>query len=1140
MIYLVYGKNGTGKSEFLRNRLIEAIPSEPWWKKTADKKKIYLITPEQFTFESEKAVFKELSENAAQKMRSMEITSFTGLSRKIVSGFFEKNISFIDDSTASVILSLVLDKNENALKRLKKYGKTPDSVLLLYSFFNELIQNKIELKNISFNKKNDISTALVEKLQDITLLFNAYKEAVKKSGLENNFSLQDIAVNTLKCGDNAKKIFGGAIIGIDAFSGFTSQQREMLEIIMKNASQVYISLCCDNLDNSGFSFDSRINGRYSAFDKVYDEAFYIRKFAEKNGIELVEVSKEDRLKLMNESGFVYDKKPLSLKNIDDYIFASDKTMLKPYNDNSVILLKAKDKYEEAEFCAAYIKKRVIENELKYSDVLCVEGEAGLYENELKAAFEKYKIPLYFDMRKGIEASPLVVFADTLILMCTEGINTDRLIRFLSTGLTDLSFDDISRLENYADIWDINSEKQWVKPFENDPKGLILLDDDEEKLKQQNCRISEIEDIRLKAVSEILKFKKIYRLKETPVSEIPMLLYNFLNKNIKNINHKNDMIFFDDDKQNVSKASEQNETWILLIDILNTLYKVLKNESDFNKSGFYKLFKILVNQKSIGEIPQNINTVSLGDAERVRTGSKKLVFVLGANYGIFPKLQSNSGILTPKEKAEFNSLFSENDLKNRFWDEPSYYQRNAFFNAYHSVSTATESLVLSYTENDYSGKVLEYSELFSEVMNITGQTDADILKITDFSEPFFTIYPEAAFDFYARNKNLKTKELQAIKEAVEESFPEYLSRFEGLDFKEKMHKKRLDCDTAKKLYYKDEILNLSASKVESYYVCPFKFFLGYGLKISKIKKATELDSIFKGSVLHFVLQKILDDKIFGRDMLLSADEKTLKNIIGEYLNEYLKKYKLDITGFTEIYKWQYKYLMSTLLLAALRLKKQLNERNFIPLFEEFDLTDRGTAGSFILNKDDKAIRISGFVDRVDISDNMEVDDLKRFKIIDYKMGGKTFDIENIKDGLNMQMLIYMIALNEKARDGKISELSESIPYGIEYFAVKSENLPDIARNEDVFDEKYFSKIKLKDISETYNFEDEDFEDTKKTVVSKLWGMYDELLSGGVSACFAQTEGSKSSYKETCKYCDFKSVCGVAYNSEFSRKISEKNG
>ena len=44
---IIYGKSGTGKSNFIYNDIIEKI-------KQNEKNKIYIITPEQFSFTAEK------------------------------------------------------------------------------------------------------------------------------------------------------------------------------------------------------------------------------------------------------------------------------------------------------------------------------------------------------------------------------------------------------------------------------------------------------------------------------------------------------------------------------------------------------------------------------------------------------------------------------------------------------------------------------------------------------------------------------------------------------------------------------------------------------------------------------------------------------------------------------------------------------------------------------------------------------------------------------------------------------------------------------------------------------------------------------------------------------------------------------
>ena len=74
---------------------------------------------------------------------------------------------------------------------------------------------------------------------------------------------------------------------------------------------------------------------------------------------------------------------------------------------------------------------------------------------------------------------------------------------------------------------------------------------------------------------------------------------------------------------------------------------------------------------------------------------------------------------------------------------------------------------------------------------------------------------------------------------------------------------------------------------------------------------------------------------------------------------------------------------------------------------------------------------GSIDRVDIYND---ENGKRYvRIVDYKTGGKDFDLASLYHGLNMQMLIYLLALvdtdNEFNRDGEL------ISAGVMYMPAK---------------------------------------------------------------------------------------------------------
>jgi len=56
-----------------------------------------------------------------------------------------------------------------------------------------------------------------------------------------------------------------------------------------------------------------------------------------------------------------------------------------------------------------------------------------------------------------------------------------------------------------------------------------------------------------------------------------------------------------------------------------------------------------------------------------------------------------------------------------------------------------------------------------------------------------------------------------------------------------------------------------------------------------------------------------------------------------------------------------------------------------------------------------LRLSGFVDRVD----EWLHNGKRYlRVVDYKSGKKSFDLSDVRHGLNIQMLLYLFALERE--------------------------------------------------------------------------------------------------------------------------------
>jgi ATP-dependent helicase/nuclease subunit B len=71
-----------------------------------------------------------------------------------------------------------------------------------------------------------------------------------------------------------------------------------------------------------------------------------------------------------------------------------------------------------------------------------------------------------------------------------------------------------------------------------------------------------------------------------------------------------------------------------------------------------------------------------------------------------------------------------------------------------------------------------------------------------------------------------------------------------------------------------------------------------------------------------------------------------------------------------------------------------------------------------------VRVTGSIDRVDL---MEKDGIKYIRVVDYKTGQKEFKLSELFDGLNIQMVLYLMALEKNGKN----YYGDIIPSGVLY-------------------------------------------------------------------------------------------------------------
>ena len=113
---LVYGKSGTGKSTFLFNEIKEKISGD---------KKIYIITPEQFSFTAERELINAVGTGAAL---NAEVLTFNRMAYRVmneVGGATKTALS--PCGKAMLIYNILLNEKSN----LNFLGKSDENIELI-------------------------------------------------------------------------------------------------------------------------------------------------------------------------------------------------------------------------------------------------------------------------------------------------------------------------------------------------------------------------------------------------------------------------------------------------------------------------------------------------------------------------------------------------------------------------------------------------------------------------------------------------------------------------------------------------------------------------------------------------------------------------------------------------------------------------------------------------------------------------------------------------------------------------------------------------------------------------------------------------------------------------------------------------
>ena len=1090
-IRFIIGRSGTGKTSFCFNEIASQVSSN---------NKIYIITPEQFSFTAEQNLMNAVKSKAVV---NAEVLTFERMAHRVLSevGGLKTNLS---KTGKAMLLFDILDENK---KKLKYLGKTQKNLEVISRTITELKKHNVNSTILEETKSKIENKRLEYKLSDINIIFNKFEQAIKDSFIDENDLLTLLYENIDKVA-----MFNDTIIYIDEFAGFTKQEYLLIEKLMKIAKKINISICTDNL-LSNTNPDTDI--------------FYPNKKACNNIIEIAKQNKiqiEDTVTLNNSYRFKNEE----LNKLENYLSGSSKTR---YEDEvkNVKLFLANNAYGEAEYTARNIIDLVQNNNYKYKDIAIITKDIPKYSGLIKAIFSKYNIPVFIDEKQDLSQNILVKYITAFLDIFAKNWSIESMFNYIKSGFLDLELEDVFLLENYCKNLGIRGIKKYTEEWKIEIGGYDL---------------DKLNKLRLKIVEPLIDFRKSLNNNKT-VFDISKSLYNFLIENNIDKKIKQKALKLQEIGQ-IDLANIYTSSWNILIEVLDEIVLVLGDK----KVSFEKYSEILragLNESSLGKIPATLDEVTVGDVDRSRSSKKKVVFIIGLNDGVFPSNNKNEGFIEDEER----NILKEQGIELAKTLVEQMYDEN--FNIYKAFTISEEKLYLSYCSSDSDGKGLRKSILINKIKRIfknlkeesdmtyinesvlTKDTTFDMLLSNlrkffdgeDIDSIWFKLY-----NIYSNDLSYKTKLEEAINGFYYSNIPEKINQ-ENID----------------KLY--GDTLKTSISKLETYRRCAFSYYIKYGLKLSD-KTEFKLESLDTGTFMHEVIDEFFNQTNEGslniREIEDEKIEETLENIINEklvlnknYIFNSTPKYVVLTNRLKRVIKKSIKYIIDTIRTSDFNIygnEIEFGEGKKYPPIE-------------IKLENNQKVQIIGKIDRVDIAEN---EDGKYIRIIDYKSSIKNIDLNEMMAGIQLQLLTYLDAITEK---------QEANPAGVLYFNLiepvikaKNRNITDEELENEIRNNFRMNGLILGDVKvvqmmdngltsgksklvPAYIDKNGDISKSKSSTVDSLEfrilqkqtnkilkQISEEILTGKIEPNPVYIAKKKST---PCLYCSYRAICG--FNPDF---------
>jgi len=1029
---------------------------------------VMLIVPEQYTHAAER---KLLGVVDAIKDNSVEVFSFGRLATETEKRLGYPYVEKIDSVGKILTIEEILKENDfKFYKDIKAKSGFLELISDTIGEFKKYMLLPDTLSELSDKTDNEL---LAIKLKELSVIYSQYEKMI-----ENRFSDSGDSLTILAKRLTESDIYKNKYVFLDEFSTFVPQETGVIDALCNSSKEVCISLCCDmSSENS------------SLFMPTLDT---LRRFKDKNPV------------IKNIDGTHFSSEELKFLEKNLYRFPAEKFGRKCEN---IRIFSANNPYSEAEYVAVEILSLVRDKKMRFRDIAIICSDVETYEMHIERIFASYNIPYFIDTKRQVLNHHIIRYVLSLIEVYTNDYSYESIFNYLKTAFVDADPDHICIMENYI-LKTRLRRSTWL----DDEKWQKLLDafyNDNEKAK----RI--LNEIRTKYILPLAKMHEEIKGRNL-VSHDVSKLYNLIVE-LRLSDTISSYIDMFTKMGEVRLAKEYEQVWDILTNTLDELVYIC-GERKVSPEEFLNLLYTAFSQHKIGYIPSTVDRVLVGNTERTRADGIKALFVLGVNEGIFPVPPKADGVLSDRDKENMKEKGVEFSTTSTV---AAYYSQFALYSAF---TMPSHKLFISYSKAGNDFKSMRKSYIISRVSKLLSISEENENNTEDASRYINSQLACREYLSDAMADYINGNEVLPIWKNVYNYFSEntsFLSETERF----------IDADNIAHRLSEKNLSSLlpilshtSVSKIQRYTACHYAYFMDYILKVNKPKEEV-VDSLDIGNISHGILEALCKEISSSGIAFKDVDDSKIAGRIDEMLGEFIDNMSSISDEFSKRDKYIIERLKRSVFLCFKAIKKHISESMFEPLGYEMEFSDESPLGSIkIETADGKTVNITGKIDRADA---YKTENGTFIRVIDYKTGNKTFRLDDIFYGLDVQLIVYMNALvnsnssynyggalyfliddpvvkaQNHISDDSVKELLES-----------SLNLKGIIVKDDVVLNGYDSKT----AAIRNKFELEKFELIDKYLNKLLSKICTDMTNGDISI-----KPYKKGSFSPCAYCKYASVC-----------------